>query len=99
MVFDAHKRRLIIFAGKKRDTFLADMYSFDVTTHEVTEMIADFSALGGPDPCFCQRAAVDPESGHIFVYVVKYHSLTSPPFKDAQSSRSSEGQRKETLHY
>ena len=70
MVFDARNHRLIIFAGKKRDAFLADVYSFDVTTQEVTEVISDFSALGGPDPCFAQRAAMDPESGHIYVCVV-----------------------------
>ncbi|KAF8514139.1 hypothetical protein JB92DRAFT_2920225 [Gautieria morchelliformis] len=67
MVFDPRNSRLIILAGKKQDTFLADIYGFDVNTQEVTEMITDFSAAGGPDPSFCQRAALDPESGHIYV--------------------------------
>jgi muskelin len=76
MVFDAKNHRLIILAGKKSETFLADIYSFDVATQEVKELLPDFSAVGGPDPCFCQRAAIDPESGHIYMYVVAYHSVT-----------------------
>jgi muskelin len=83
MVFDPRNGRLIILAGEKQDTFLADMYGFDVNTHEVTEMITDFSAVGGPDPSFCQRAAVDPESGHIYVYVGPYHPASSWTFRCA----------------
>lgn len=77
MVFDAHNHRLIVFAGKKSEAFLADMYTFDVTTQEVKELFSDFSTVGGPDPCFCQRAAIDPESGHIYMYVVIHHNCTS----------------------
>lgn len=72
MVFDAHNHRLVVFAGKKGVNSLADIYSFDVTTQEVTEMTLDFSAMGGPEPCFCQRAAMDPESREIYMYVVPH---------------------------
>ncbi|KAF8585931.1 hypothetical protein K439DRAFT_1409405 [Ramaria rubella] len=67
MIFDPRHRRLIIFAGKRSESFLADMYIYDVTAGEVTDVTSDFSTAGGPDPCFCQRAALDPDTGHIYV--------------------------------
>ena len=67
MVYDSRHKRLFILAGKRSDSFLADMYIYDTTSQEVTEITSDFSTSGGPDPCFCQRATIDPESGQIYM--------------------------------
>ncbi|KAF8513102.1 Muskelin N-terminus-domain-containing protein [Hysterangium stoloniferum] len=67
MVFDPKRRRLIVLAGKTHNDFLPDTYIYDVDSHSVVDATPDFSAIGGPDPCFCQRAVLNPESGHVYV--------------------------------
>ncbi|GJJ06436.1 hypothetical protein Clacol_000628 [Clathrus columnatus] len=67
MTFDPVRRRLIIMAGKTGETFLSDMYIYDVDSQTITDVTNDFTTQGGPDPSFCQRAVVDPESGFLLM--------------------------------
>lgn len=66
MVFDTVRRRLIFLAGKTGETFLTDMYMYDVDSRTFIDVTSDFTAQGGPDPSFCQRTVVNQESGLLF---------------------------------
>ncbi|KIJ49497.1 hypothetical protein M422DRAFT_59253 [Sphaerobolus stellatus SS14] len=69
MLFTPNKRQLFIMGGRKNGVaYLPDMYTYDLNTQTVKNITTDFTSMGGPDPCFCQRAALDPQTGHIFVY-------------------------------
>ncbi|KAF9010759.1 Muskelin N-terminus-domain-containing protein [Cyathus striatus] len=68
MVLDPKSKILFIFAGQS-DRYLSDMYAYDITTNTAVELFSNFSKAGGPDPCFTQRAVIDPELKEIFVYV------------------------------
>ncbi|KAH7910095.1 Muskelin N-terminus-domain-containing protein, partial [Hygrophoropsis aurantiaca] len=68
MVLDSASRTLFIFAGQREDRYLADMYAYDIETNTVTELFSNFSAAGGPDSCFTQRAVVDVELREIYVF-------------------------------
>lgn len=67
MVFDPIRRRLTIMAGKTGETFLTDMYTYDVDSRTISDVTADFTGQGGPDPSFCQRTVVEPETGFLFM--------------------------------
>ncbi|KAH9944718.1 Muskelin N-terminus-domain-containing protein [Amylocystis lapponica] len=68
MVFDPHACTLFIFAGQRNDKYLSDMYAFHIPSQTVTELFSNFTAEGGPDPCFTQRAVIDPELREIYVF-------------------------------
>lgn len=70
MVLDPKLQSLFIFAGQRDERYLADMYAFHIPTNTVTELFSNFTAAGGPDPCFTQRAVIDPEKREIYVYVL-----------------------------
>ena len=69
MVLDPLSHVLFIFAGRREDKYLSDMYAYDIATNTATELFSDFSMNGGPDPSFTQRAVIDPEAREIYVYV------------------------------
>ncbi|KAJ7594503.1 Muskelin N-terminus-domain-containing protein [Mycena floridula] len=68
MVLDPLSHTLFILAGQREDTFLSDMYSYDIVTQTATELYSNFTMSGGPDPCFTQRAVIDPELQEIYVF-------------------------------
>ena len=67
MVLDRASQTLFIFGGQRDDKYLADMFAFHIPTNTVTELFSDFSAAGGPDACFTQRAVIDAELREIYV--------------------------------
>ncbi|KAI0744125.1 Muskelin N-terminus-domain-containing protein [Daedaleopsis nitida] len=67
MVLDPKLQTLFIFAGQRDERYLADMYAFHIPTNTVTELFSNFTTSGGPDPCFTQRAVIDPEKREIYV--------------------------------
>ncbi len=69
MVLDVGSQTLFIFAGQRDEKYLSDMYAFHIPTNTVTELFVNFTTSGGPDACFTQRAALDPDLKEIYVYV------------------------------
>jgi hypothetical protein len=69
MVLDAPSHTLFIFAGQRDDRFLSDMYAYDINTNLATELYSNFTATGGPDACFTQRAVLDRGLKEIYVWV------------------------------
>ncbi|PIL35929.1 hypothetical protein GSI_01589 [Ganoderma sinense ZZ0214-1] len=67
MVLDPRSQTLFIFAGQRDDRCLSDMYAFHIPTNTVTELFPSFTTVGGPNPCFTQRAVIDPEKQEIYV--------------------------------
>ena len=68
MVLDQKSQTLFIFAGKREEKVLSDMYAFHIPTSTVTELFSNFTSVGGPDPCFTQRAVIDVEKQEIYMY-------------------------------
>jgi len=68
MVFEPNTRNLLIFAGQRDDKYLSDMYAYHIPSGTVTELFSNFTASGGPDACFTQRAVIDPELREIYVF-------------------------------
>jgi hypothetical protein len=68
MVLDPMSHTLFIFAGQRDDKYLSDMYAYDILSNTFTELFGNFSASGGPDPCFTQRAIIDTRLKEIYVY-------------------------------
>ncbi|KAF8070082.1 Muskelin N-terminus-domain-containing protein [Lyophyllum atratum] len=68
MVIEPSTRTLFIFAGQRDDKYLSDMYAYDIATNTATELYSNFSASGGPDSCFSQRAVIDPNSRELYVF-------------------------------
>jgi hypothetical protein len=68
MVFEPSSRTLFIFAGQRDDKYLSDMYAFDLSTNTATELYSNFTAAGGPDACFTQRAIIDANLKELYVY-------------------------------
>lgn len=67
MLFDPKRQELIILAGRSGEIFLSDISTYNVRSQAIRQMTTDFSSIGGLDPCFCQRAALDPENGDVYV--------------------------------
>lgn len=67
MVLDPDSRVLYIFAGQREDKYLSDMWTYDILTGTASEILSNFTASGGPDPCFTQRAVINPESQEIYM--------------------------------
>lgn len=69
MVLEPKAKQLFIFGGQREEKYLADMHVYDIATNISTELFANFTTAGGPDPCFTQRAVIDPLFKEIYVYV------------------------------
>ena len=59
MLLDSRLQKLFVFAGQHERHYLSDMWEYNLVTRSLEELCADFSAGGGPDACFAQRAAID----------------------------------------
>lgn len=70
MVLDSINKTLYIFAGQREDKYLSDMYTYNIRTGIIIEIFSNFSAAGGPDPCFTQRAVIDPSLKELYMYVL-----------------------------
>ncbi|KAI0949078.1 hypothetical protein AcW1_008781 [Taiwanofungus camphoratus] len=68
MLLEPTSRVLFIFAGKRGDEYMSDMYAFHIPSGTVTELYSNFTAGGGPAACFTQRAVIDPELKEIYVF-------------------------------
>lgn len=67
MVLESNTNNLYIFGGQREERYLSDMYTYDLTTNTATELFSDFTAAGGPNACFTQRAMIDSDSKEIYV--------------------------------
>ena len=76
MVLEPSSRTLFVFAGQRDDKYLSDMYAFDLVTNTATELYSNFTAAGGPDACFTQRAVIDPHLRELYVYVLNDFAVT-----------------------
>ncbi|KAJ4483838.1 Muskelin N-terminus-domain-containing protein [Lentinula aciculospora] len=68
MIFEPNTRQLFIFAGEREAKYLSDMYIYDIATNTATEVFSDFTSSGGPQPCFTQRAVIDPALQEIYIF-------------------------------
>lgn len=69
MILEPTTRQLYILAGERDEKFLSDMYTYDIATNTATEVFSDFTSSGGPQPCFTQRAVIDPTLQEIYMSV------------------------------
>lgn len=76
MLFEPNMKKLFIFAGQKEEN-LSDMWEYDLNTRSLTELFPNVGAVGGPEPCFAQRAVIDSALKEIYVYV---YALFDPHF-------------------
>jgi muskelin len=67
MILDPPTSTLYIFAGQRNDRYLSDMYAYDLHTNVATQLQADFTASGGPDASFTQRAVGDAHEREVYV--------------------------------
>jgi hypothetical protein len=67
MELDSKAHALYIFGGQSDDRYLSDMHVYDLNTNTATEIFSNFTASGGPLPCFTQRSAIDPIAKEIYV--------------------------------
>jgi len=69
MVYDSLKRKLVMFAGQQESNrYLNDMWEYDLHRQTLIELTSNFTAAGGPEPCFAQRAVIDPELQEIYIF-------------------------------
>lgn len=66
MTFEPTKKQLFIFAGRKEE-YLSDMWMYDIPGKQATQLFDNISTHGGPNPCFAQRAVIDPILKEIYV--------------------------------
>lgn len=63
------KRQLWILAGQRADSYLADMYTYNLSSGAVRQVARDYSHGGaGPEGGFTQRASIDPVKREIHLY-------------------------------
>lgn len=63
------RRQLWIMAGQRGDSYLGDMYTYDLVTRNVREITHDYSRGGkGPEPSFTQRAIIEPNKRQIYLF-------------------------------
>ncbi|KAI0335160.1 hypothetical protein GY45DRAFT_1317686 [Cubamyces sp. BRFM 1775] len=87
MVLDTKTQTLFIFGGQRDERYLADMYTFHIPTSTVTELFSNCATVGGPDPCFTQRAVIDCETREIYVFGgLMRPRPASPPMLEADTS-------------
>ncbi len=67
MLLEPNSHKMYIFAGKQDDNYLSDMWEYDISTTTTTKVFADFTASGGPDACFAQRALIDSDLKEIYM--------------------------------
>ena len=77
MVLEPTSKTLFIFAGQREERYLSDMYAYNINTNTASELFSNFTAAGGPDACFTQRAVIDPVLKEMYVYVSLFF-LPSP---------------------
>lgn len=75
MILDPPSSTLYIFAGQREDKYLSDMYAYNLRTNVATQLHADFTASGGPDASFTQRAVGDVNEQEVYVYVTRLDPL------------------------
>lgn len=68
MVLDHKTNTLFILGGQREDKYLSDMYTYDLSINTATELFSNFTAAGGPNACFTQRAIIDVELKEIYVF-------------------------------
>ncbi|EAU90900.2 Mei4-dependent protein 6 [Coprinopsis cinerea okayama7 len=83
MVLEPKSKQLYIFGGQREQRYLADMYVYDINTGVSTELFSNFTTSGGPDPCFTQRAVIDPLLKEIYVFCGLTRSTASSPAQPA----------------
>ena len=66
MLFEPTSRKLFIFAGRQDETYLSDMWEYDLASNTASKLFADFSTCGGPDGSFAQRAIIDCELKELY---------------------------------
>lgn len=65
----SNKRLLWVLAGQRAETYLADMYTFDIVTGAVREVAHDYhQTAGGPEGGFTQRATIDSHKREIHLF-------------------------------
>ncbi|KDR67554.1 hypothetical protein GALMADRAFT_258218 [Galerina marginata CBS 339.88] len=79
MVLDSLSKTLYIFAGQRDDKYLSDMFAYNIETGIATEIFSNFSAAGGPDACFTQRAVIDPSLKELYVFCGLTRNTTNSP--------------------
>ncbi|TRM70103.1 Muskelin N-terminus-domain-containing protein [Schizophyllum amplum] len=67
MVLDPDTKTLYIMGGQRDGKYLSDMYAYDIKANCASELYSNFTTSGGPEPCFTQRAAIDPTLKEIYV--------------------------------
>ncbi|KAG6880809.1 hypothetical protein C0993_004241, partial [Termitomyces sp. T159_Od127] len=67
MVLEPLTRTLYVFAGQRDEKYLCDMFAYDIATNTATELFSNFSAAGGPNSSFTQRAVIDPSLRELYV--------------------------------
>lgn len=60
MLLEPNSRKLIVLAGQRVQSYLSDLWTFNLTTKKVECLTRDYTAQGGPDGGFTQRAVLDP---------------------------------------
>jgi hypothetical protein len=78
MVLEPTSKTLFIFAGQRDERYLSDMYAYNITTNTASELFSNFTAAGGPDACFTQRAVIDPALKEMYVYVSLFLTFPLP---------------------
>ncbi|EED81562.1 predicted protein [Postia placenta Mad-698-R] len=68
MLLEPSSHTLIILAGQYREQYAADMHAYHIPTGTLTELFSSVTASGGPEACFTQRAAIDPDLKEIYVF-------------------------------
>ncbi|KAG6874505.1 hypothetical protein C0995_010415 [Termitomyces sp. Mi166 len=53
---------------QRDDKYLCDMFAYDIATNTATELFSNFSAAGGPNSSFTQRAVIDPSLRELYVF-------------------------------
>ena len=70
MILEPTTRTLFIFAGQRDDRYLSDMYAYDISSNTTKELFSNFTASGGPNALFTQRAVIDPQLQELYMYVL-----------------------------
>ena len=55
--------------GQHEEQYLSDIWVYDINSSTLSEVCPNFTVNGGPEPCFAQRAVVDPRLQEIYVSV------------------------------
>jgi hypothetical protein len=66
MVLEPMTKKLFVFAGQREDTYLSDMYTYDIHSNSVARVEVDSSLTNLPS-CFTQRAVIDSTLREIYV--------------------------------